>query len=583
MFSLFRDKKIVGIKGVWWTMISLAAMLSVKIFLADHLMMHDDEAYYWYWSRYPMWVYPDHGPLLGFFSFFSVFLLGDNAFSLRFMVIILYVLLSLMSYLWAMAAYGRQDKPFAQRLGFILATMLAIIPHYYGLVLIRTDSLMIFFVFLAIGLSHLAIFSFRVKESKDKKSEEKTFFGFVDQQSLFYIMSSCCWGLAFLAKLTTIFLFFGYVLFFFLVPFAHREWKKWSVWVHFVLPFVFCLPMIYCDYLYDFPFSHNFRLRLVQLFRWDRFFEFHLVQWILYFPTYYALFLFLMAKNSWMWLGKMRLFFTKYRFFPAFFQGEEKIHQQKNDDFCVLWQEKVYFLLLSLPAVVYFLQKSFFTELFPNWTIFAAPGVTVLTAFYFAEKWFFSWRRVVFYASNTILMSIILTFPFLLSSKAPTFAKDGTCLYSKYSFLLKDFPKKTQNLDKKALFVGLDYKLPSMVNLYAHPPREAIMLTHVHSKDAKVSSQPYSLWNMIVSRKDLPSANEDFYFLGEISLKNKEKSIQNLEYSLSKTYASFEKLDEFTSYCREKKVARFYLYRVRGYQLFHTLLPRKKSLFSFFQ
>lgn len=544
---------VIGRRGVFFTLGVLALAFFVKIYLTYQLTLHDDEAYYWYWSRYPLWGYPDHGPLLGLFSAVSVFLLGDYGSSLRLAIALLFLILSVVSYFWAVYFY-RANPKHGRRLGFILATLIAIIPHYYGLVLIRTDSLMIFFVFLAMGLGHLAIFDFPSDKLKKEGAEEKKL------KSLFFIFSGVCWGLAFLAKITTIFVFFGYGIFFLSVPHGRKLLGKKIVWLHFFIPVLMYLPTLYWDYLYGFPFIENLFLRVNTAFAWNRFFHFHLLQWVLYFPSYYLIFLILCVKTSWRWM-----YFVLLPQMPRW----KKSHEEKPD----FLEEKIYYLLLSLPSILYLLWQSFSISIHPNWTIFAAPGLTVLTAYYFAQHW--SKMRSIFYVSNGLLAAILLCLPLFLSSNAPTFAADGTCLYSKYSFLQDDFPDVFSEIGNDARLVGADYKLPSMVNLYVRPQKDAIVLRHARKVDETFSGDGHSLWSLVVKRSEVEKKR--LYFLGEVSLKNERQSLAQLEKSLANTYETFKKVKSFTSYCRGREVARFYLYQVENYKFGKELLSERRG------
>lgn len=564
MNSIF-NSDIIGRKGVFYTLAILAAAFAVKIYLVYHLPLHDDEAYYWYWSRYPLWGYPDHGPLLGLFSAISVFILGDYGSSLRLVIALLFLFLSVASYFWAVYAYRSKEK-YAKRLGFVLATLIAIIPHYYGLVLIRTDSLMIFFVFLAMGFSHLAIFNFSEDAEDAEDPLKKDQGSYKKLKSLFFIFSGVSWGFAFLAKVTTIFVFFGYALFFLSVPLGRKLLRKKIVWLHFFIPIFMYLPTLYWDYLYGFPFIENLFLRVNTAFAWNRFFHFHLLQWVLYFPTYYLIFLLLFFKMSLRFVYLVLL--PQLAFLKKMFN---KSPEQKPD----FLKEKVFYLLLSLPSILYLFWQSLSISIHPNWTIFAAPGLTVLTAFYFAKHWVK--LKNVFYVSNSLLAAILLCLPIFLSSNAPTFASDGTCLYSKYSFLTDDFPSIFSEIGDHAQLVGADYKLPSMINLYARPKKDAIVLKHARKVDKTFSGDGHSLWSLIVQEQEI--VNQKLYFLGEVKIKNEQASVLEMEEMLANTYETFRQMRSFTSYCRGKEIARFYLYEVENYKFVKGLLSnyRKKN------
>ena len=66
----------VGTSKVPWNaaflaFVALATLTAVRLALAEHLELHFDEAYYWYWSTNLQPSYYDHPPAVAWFIRFS--------------------------------------------------------------------------------------------------------------------------------------------------------------------------------------------------------------------------------------------------------------------------------------------------------------------------------------------------------------------------------------------------------------------------------------------------------------------------------------------------------------------------------
>lgn len=72
------------ISAAWPAFAAIAVFTAIRLFLAAHIELHFDEAYYWYWSKNLQLAYFDHPPAVAWFIRAGTSLFGDTELGVRF-------------------------------------------------------------------------------------------------------------------------------------------------------------------------------------------------------------------------------------------------------------------------------------------------------------------------------------------------------------------------------------------------------------------------------------------------------------------------------------------------------------------
>jgi 4-amino-4-deoxy-L-arabinose transferase-like glycosyltransferase len=153
----------------------------VRLVLAGLVVVGDDEAYYWLWSRHLAWSYPDHPPMVALVLVQSTRWLGDGPFGIRAFTVLL---ASAMPWLIYLAARAIFDDRAGIRAGLFVSALPAL---GIGTVLASPDVPMAFFWAFALWLGWEA----------------------VRRGGLWWIAAGTAVGLALLSKLTALALALG--------------------------------------------------------------------------------------------------------------------------------------------------------------------------------------------------------------------------------------------------------------------------------------------------------------------------------------------------------------------------------------
>lgn len=87
----------------WWFAGLVAGITALRLWLAAHVPMTGDEAYYWQWSRHLAAGYHDHPPMVAWLVAFSEWALGHSVFATRLPSVILGVGTAVLMYLLGLA------------------------------------------------------------------------------------------------------------------------------------------------------------------------------------------------------------------------------------------------------------------------------------------------------------------------------------------------------------------------------------------------------------------------------------------------------------------------------------------------
>lgn len=190
-----------------WFYITLCLTLIVKCFLAIHLPLTGDEAYFAIWGKFLSLGYYDHTPLVGWILYLMLHL-GSSNFILRLPTIVITTLIGI-------GIYGFLI-PYDKNKAALIAILYLISPLNLCGMLITTDVPLIFFSFLS------GIFLFHALRKNDNL--------------LYYMLAGLCLGLAFFSKYFAVLLGLAYFIYFLC---AKKNWKRSF---GFVLLFLFVLP-----------------------------------------------------------------------------------------------------------------------------------------------------------------------------------------------------------------------------------------------------------------------------------------------------------------------------------------------------
>lgn len=459
-------------------------LLIIRFYFTGRIFIIEDEAYYWFWAEHLSWGYPEHPPLVAWLiAIFKDILPAWKAiqfFDVRLGGVLLSMILFLVCYDWGYRLqhpYDLQpnkknpppssppqwvfpsfDKEKISLPGTVFATLSQIIPYYYGtFFLITPDTPMVFMIFLTLYFYYRGIF---------------------ENQKFFYF-GGVALGLSLLAKLTSLLPALGMLVFFLTSPITRKKLFEKTYFLHLatsvLIGFMIFLPYLLWNIKHNFPVLNNLSRLMFVPAHLNDFIGFWGEQAVLYFP----LFLPLLIMLPFVELLKTIL-------------GKKNIAPNTSTGYLTLtniYQQKKYFLLwVSLIPLLYFFYKSTQSYLRINWMGSAFMGSTALLALWFTEHQE-RWRRL-----KPLLFTITIIFTLLISSLlyvtdkkfAPLniIKSQLTAVYPKYeiffdSYLMYDFFQRSfsefykKNMNKKLPIVSHNYQIPSIVNYYLRPEREA--------------------------------------------------------------------------------------------------------------
>lgn len=316
------------------------------------MQLHEDEAYYWYWSTRLQLSYFDHPPMIAYIiKFFTQF--GDSEFFVRLGAI---VCMSISSWYVFLLSKDIFDNDVAW---LTLITSALLPATFMGYTIITPDAPLILFWSTASYYSYKALFNERWSD---------------------YMLAGLNIGFLMLSKYTSV-LFLAFLLLFILIKMP-KQLLNPKPWLAILLSFLMFSPVILWNYQHDwisFLFQYNHGTTSEFQIRFDKFFEFFGGLFALFTPIFFTILLYGTFKyRNW--------FFDKQRF---------------------------YVVLSYLFPLVFFLYKALFKKMELNWAaIVFIPGVIL---FAYTVKHYSLWKLYKAGAVLSVLLTLILLFPALFS------------------------------------------------------------------------------------------------------------------------------------------------------------------------
>lgn len=202
----------------------------IRAILASNLELGNDEVYYWTYALYPDWSHFDHPPFVGFtIQLFSLNLFFDSEFFIRLGAIVFGSMNTLIIF-----KIGRRLKD--DLTGFYAAILYS--TSIYSFIIAGTfilpDSPQLFFWLLGIYFALGAITSNNITKG-NKKS---------------LLLAGLFIGLGMLSKYTTVFIWFGIIVF---IVLHNRKWlKSFSLYGSVLISIILFLPVVWWNIQNDF-------------------------------------------------------------------------------------------------------------------------------------------------------------------------------------------------------------------------------------------------------------------------------------------------------------------------------------------
>lgn len=476
-------------KKIFYTLLIIITLL--KVIFISFTMVIDDEAYYYIYSKHLSAGYIDHGPVIAYMIKFFTLVFGDNSFGIR----ISGVILTLIAVLVIFKVLEKEGKGLGYITGNIINTTIL---FFAGSIIITPDTPMAFFFTLTILFYYLAYF-------RDKK---------------YFYLAGILLGFSMLSKISVAFPAIGIFIFPFLIKEKRNNIKYKEFWISFIIAFIIFLPFIIWNINNNFAFVKYQFKHISRIGDIGDFFDLWGAQAGFLFPI---LFVF--------------SFYLPFKYIFEFYI--KKINLNKD---------KIYFSLISIVPFIYFIYNSFKHRYEANWPVVCFMGGLFLFSIYVKEK--FNKMKIYYYiqifTSFVLILIIILHvfFPFLPLKGN----NDITNRYYYYNFLydLKKYYNENKEI-KKYRIVSNNYQLPSMINLYVKPEKEAICLS--------IRGYHETLYSFIYNDNLLKGKDYLFIWYGTKFPK-----------SYSKYFKSVKKVKTFYSYRKKKKIKTFILWFAENYK-----------------
>ena len=397
-------------------------LLAIRLFFIMNTMVIDDEAYYAMYSRHLAWGYIDHGPVIAIVIKLGIFLFGENGFGVRFGALALYTLLSIFLYL-----FGK--KEFNKNTGVILFTTywINILFHTNGIVS-TPDVPLAFFSIFAIIFYYKAYF----------------------EDANFFYLGGFILGLALLSKISALFIAAGFGLFPVICSQLRVHLKDFRFYFSFLIAFAVFSPFIIWNVQNDWAFVRYQGAHIAQKGSISTFFE--------------------------LWAGSAILLGPVLFYYTVSLPWKQLNLVIKNK---VSSAKELYFAVVTAVPFFYFVSHSFFSRFELNWPAPVFYGGLFLFSIHtgkaverFPKCLIFQWGLSLFLV---LLISVQTMLPFL-----PVKGKnDITNRYFIYDGLIKNLELfLLDNTELKNYRISANnYQIPSMINLYLKPEKEAACLS----------------------------------------------------------------------------------------------------------
>jgi 4-amino-4-deoxy-L-arabinose transferase-like glycosyltransferase len=213
-------------RGAITAVVGLSALLlCVRLWLAGHLELMFDEAYYALWAKHLAWCYLDHPPMVALWIRLSTWLFGDNAFGVRALGAVTATAGAAFVYVLSLRVLG--DRARAAFAALLYCAMLLISA---GAIIMTPDTPLLFFW--AIALYALA----RLYDGGGAG---------------WWLLLGLAMGLALQSKYTALLLGAGIPCATILVPRLRFWWRHPAPYLAGILAFAIFLPVIAWNYQHD--------------------------------------------------------------------------------------------------------------------------------------------------------------------------------------------------------------------------------------------------------------------------------------------------------------------------------------------
>jgi hypothetical protein len=409
-------------------MIISAGLLVLRGFFILKTSVIDDEAYYMMYSRHLAWGYIDHGPMVALIIKLGTILFGENGFGIRVGGLVLYSFMSMFLF-----HFGK--KEFNSKTGVILFTTfwINILFHTNGIVT-TPDSPLAFFSLLSVCIYYKA---------------------FMENPDCFYL-GGLFLGLAFLSKISVLFIAVGIGLFPVICRPFRAHLKDYRFYLSFVIAFAVFSPFILWNTQNDWAFVKYQGGHISGKGGIDSFIE--------------------LWSGVALLLGPVLFYYTMtlpWRHVKSLIK-----------DYVNVSSKELYFALVTAVPLFYFIIHSLFSRFELNWPAPIFYGGIFLFSIHLGKtgkshkkKLLFQWGFSLF----LILIITVQTFYPVLPLKGKN---DITNRYYLYNGLIKNlnvFLKDHPEFNEYRITAN-NYQIPSMINLCLKPEKEASCLSIKYHK-----------------------------------------------------------------------------------------------------
>ena len=404
-------------------MLISAGLLALRFLFIMKTMTIDDEAYYTMYSRHLAWGYIDHGPIVALIIKFGTILFGENGFGIRFGGLSLYVLMSVLLY-----RFGR--KEFNRNTGIILfiTFWINILFHTNGIV-ITPDAPLSFFALLSVCVYYKA---------------------YMENPDYFYL-AGLFLGLAFLSKISILFIALGIGLFPIICPQYRNHLKDHRFYLSFLIALIIFSPFIVWNAQNDWAFVKYQGGHISGRGNINSFIE--------------------LWSGVALLLGPVLFYYTvtlSWRHIASLTKGHTNASPKE-----------LYFALVTAVPLIYFVIHSFFSWFELNWPAPIFYGGLFLFSIHTGKAVGKFRIRLVFQWGLSLVFIFLITFQTFLPL-LPLYGKnDITNRYFIYGGLIRNltvYMKEHPDLDEYRIAAN-NYQIPSMINLYLKPKKEAVCLS----------------------------------------------------------------------------------------------------------
>ncbi len=403
-------------------------LLALRFLFIIQTMTIDDEAYYMMYSRHLAWGYIDHGPVVALIIKFGTTLFGENGFGVRIGGLLLYIFMSIYLFRFGKSAFNKNT-------GLILSVTfwINILFHTNGIV-ITPDSPLAFFSLLTVCAYFKAYF----------KNPE------------YFYLAGLFLGLAFLSKISVLFIAVGIGLFPVICTQYRKHLKDHRFYLSFLIAFIVFSPFILWNVQNDWAFVRYQGSHISGKGSINTFIELWVGSALLLGPVLFYHTVILSWRNL-------------YSFIKGQTSGSSK---------------ELYFASVTAIPLIYFAIHSLFSRFELNWPAPVFYGGLFLFAIHIGKAVGKFRKRLIFQWGFSLSLIFLITFQTFFSILPLSRKSDITNRYFIYGGLLKNLEIYLKNNPelKEFRITANNYQIPSMINLYLKPEKEAVCLSIKYHK-----------------------------------------------------------------------------------------------------